>query len=85
MGNGGREAQEGEDICILIADLFCCTAETNTTLQINYSPIKKSFKGKMKGEARNRFSPHRSQNQSCRHLDLRLPASKAVRQAISIL
>ena len=32
MGNGGREAQEGENICILIADLFCCTAETNTTL-----------------------------------------------------
>ena len=32
MGNGGREAQEGEDICTLIADLLCCTAETNTTL-----------------------------------------------------
>ena len=28
---GGREAQEGQDICILMADL-CCTAETNTTL-----------------------------------------------------
>ena len=29
---GEREAQEGEDICILIADLRCCTAETHTTL-----------------------------------------------------
>ena len=29
---GGKEVQEGEDICIHIADLFYCTAETNTTL-----------------------------------------------------
>ena len=29
---GGREAQEGGDICILMADLPCCTEETNTTL-----------------------------------------------------
>ena len=28
----GREAQEGGDICIHIADSLCCTAETNTTL-----------------------------------------------------
>ena len=27
-----REAQDGEDICIMTADLYCCTAETNTTL-----------------------------------------------------
>ena len=31
-GGGVREAQEGGEICIHIADLFCCTAETNTTL-----------------------------------------------------
>ena len=31
-GRGGREAQEGGDICIHIADSYCCTAETNTTL-----------------------------------------------------
>ena len=31
MGMGGREALEGEDICVLIADSYCCTAETNTT------------------------------------------------------
>ena len=27
-----REAPEGGDMCILIADLHCCIAETNTTL-----------------------------------------------------
>ena len=29
---GGREAQEGEDICIIMTNLHCCMAETNTTL-----------------------------------------------------
>ena len=29
---GEREAQEGGDIGIRIADSLCCTAETNTTL-----------------------------------------------------
>ena len=33
MGSkGGRQAQEGEDLCIHIADSLCCMAETNTTL-----------------------------------------------------
>ena len=33
MGEGGwREAQEGDDICIHIADSFHYTAESNTTL-----------------------------------------------------
>ena len=42
MGSGdGREAQEGGDVCILKADSWCCTAETNTTLESNYPPIKK--------------------------------------------
>ena len=36
-----REAQEGEDICIHIADSLYYTAETNTALQSNYTPIKK--------------------------------------------
>ena len=36
---GGRQAQEGRDICIHIADSFHCTAETNTTLKSNYSPF----------------------------------------------
>ena len=29
---GGREVQEGVDICILIVDSLCCTTETNATL-----------------------------------------------------
>ena len=40
---GGREAQEGgnmRNICIHTADSLCCTAETNTTLYTNYTPIK---------------------------------------------
>ena len=31
-GEGRREAQEGGDMCIHIADSLSCTAETNTTL-----------------------------------------------------
>ena len=37
---GGREAQEGGNKCIPIADSCCCMAETNTTLWGNYPPIK---------------------------------------------
>ena len=44
MGRGGREAQKGEATCILRADSSCCTAETNTTSQSNYPPIKINFK-----------------------------------------
>ena len=40
---GGREVQEGRDICISIAD-SCCVAETNTALQSNYPPTKNKFK-----------------------------------------
>ena len=29
---GGREASEGEDICILMTDSHCCTPGTNATL-----------------------------------------------------
>ena len=31
-GWSGRDAQEGGDIYILMVDLCCCMAETNTTL-----------------------------------------------------
>ena len=31
-GVGGREIQEGGDICIYIGDSLCCTAETYTAL-----------------------------------------------------
>ena len=36
-GGVGEEVQEGGDICIHIAALLCCTAETNTALQNNYT------------------------------------------------
>ena len=29
---GGRDVQEGVDICIPMADSCCCSAETNTIL-----------------------------------------------------
>ena len=29
---GVREVQEEGDICVLMADSYCCTAKTNTTL-----------------------------------------------------
>ena len=32
---GWREAQEGGDLWILVTDSWCCTAETNTTLESN--------------------------------------------------
>ena len=36
----GKEIQKRGGICTHIADSFCCIAETNTTLQSNYTPIK---------------------------------------------
>ena len=39
-GGDWGEVQEGGDICIHIADSLHCTAETNTTLQSNCTPIK---------------------------------------------
>ena len=47
-GWGRREVQEGGDICIRIADSLRFTAETNTTLSGNYTPIKKNKKQKTK-------------------------------------
>ena len=41
VGRGeGREAQEGGDICIILAELHCCKAKTNTVLQSYIPPIK---------------------------------------------
>ena len=42
----GREIQKRGDICICMAHSFCCTVETNTTLQSNYTLIKNNLKGK---------------------------------------
>ena len=41
---GWEQAQEGGDICVLIADSCCCTAETNTTLKSSYPLIKNKIK-----------------------------------------
>lgn len=38
----GWEAQKAGDICARVADLLCCIAETNRTLQSNYFPILKT-------------------------------------------
>ena len=40
---GGREVQEGGDICDLMADSRHCMAEANTILESNYSPINNKF------------------------------------------
>ena len=37
---GGREVQEGRDVCRDITDSLHCTAESSTTLESNYTPIK---------------------------------------------
>ena len=33
----------GKRVAICTVDSFCCIAETNTTLNINYTPIKINF------------------------------------------
>ena len=53
MREGWEEAQEGEDICLLIADSHCCTAEINTTLLSNYPQIKKKKTKKKKQKTKN--------------------------------
>ena len=41
-GGEGRDAREGGDIHIIMADLHC-TAETNTIFWNNFPPIKNKF------------------------------------------
>ena len=40
---GGEGGSRGGDICMLMADSHCCTAQTNKTLYRNYPPIKNKF------------------------------------------
>ena len=40
-GWGGREAQEGGNICIHLAESCCCAAETNTTYKSIILQLKK--------------------------------------------
>ena len=35
-----KESKKRLDACICITDSLCCTPETNTTLSINYIPVK---------------------------------------------
>ena len=39
----GREAPEGDDMRIIVADLRCCMAETNTTLGSSFPSVKNKF------------------------------------------
>ena len=42
---GGREDQEGRNMCILITDSHYCAAGTNTTtVESNYPPFEKKKK-----------------------------------------
>ena len=45
----GRETQDGEDICIHVANLRWCTAETNTIMKRNYTPTLKKNSTVMQG------------------------------------
>ena len=36
----GKEIQKRGDLFIHVVDSLCCMAETNTTLQRNYTPTK---------------------------------------------
>ena len=53
---GRREVQEGGDICILIVDSLRWTEETNTTLQRNYTLIRKEQAKKKKKKKKNSTS-----------------------------
>ena len=39
----GKRILKRIDVCICITDPLCCTAETNTTLLISYTPMKINF------------------------------------------
>ena len=43
-GLGGREAQEGEDICIHTANSHCCIADTSTTFEAIGFKLKKKYR-----------------------------------------
>ena len=47
-GFSGKEAQEGGNICIFMADSHCCMVETNTTLYSNYAAIRNKLKKERK-------------------------------------
>ena len=44
MVGGGKEGQEGRDICIPMANSCCCMAKTKAILQRNNPSIKNKLK-----------------------------------------
>ena len=56
----GKEIYKAEDICIPVADSLCCTAETNTTLSSNYTPIQINFL--KKGTSKEKDNQQRRKN-----------------------
>ena len=44
----GKNLKKVVDICIHVIDSLCYRAETNTTLQVNYTPAKTNLKNKNK-------------------------------------
>ena len=56
---GGREVQDGGDICVFRVDSHCYMEETNTILQSNYPPIKNKLKNtnKATNKQKNSSSP----------------------------
>ena len=43
-GTNEKEIHESGAVCVHMADSLCCTAEDNTTLQSNSTPVKKKKK-----------------------------------------
>ena len=46
-GDLNKEIQGRRDVCTHTAGSLCCTAETNTTVLNNYTPMKINLKNKM--------------------------------------
>ena len=56
MGVAGR-AQEGGDTCIVMTELSCCVAETNTTCKAIILQLKKKVKKKKEKKNSSRLYP----------------------------
>ena len=53
----GREAQKVGDVCIIMVNLHCCMAETNTTLLSNFTQLKKKNQWRLFTIARTWMQP----------------------------
>ena len=61
----GKEVQKGVDICICMADSFCCTVESNTTLYSNCTPLKLIKKYKIPEKGRRQGTKIQVENWPC--------------------